>query len=91
MGLRFPTFYGIHCALFAYCGFTCYRFDTLYPNLNPQYCSTVDPDSVKKVTSMINFHKEVLMYIYLACGILALIIAVLSWYFNKYFLPCDFA
>ena len=31
------------------------------------------------------------MYAYLICFVLALLTSVLSWYFNKYYLPSDFA
>ena len=46
---------------------------------------------MKYTKDILDFHGQALLYTYLICFGLALIVSVLSWYFNKYYLPSDFA
>ena len=89
MAIGFPSYYGVHAFIYGLCSLICLNFSSVY-QVTIAYCEDRD-EAVKYTEKILAFHGRELLYTYLICFGLALIVSVLSWYFNKYYLPSDFA
>ena len=87
MAIGYPGYFGTQFCLFTYAFVNCYIFKLSYPNV----CAIRDQTSLDDIEKITVLHRKTMFYMYLSCSILALLIASLSWYFNKYYLPKDFA
>ena len=83
MGLGYPGYYTIQALLFLYNLVIAYVFKLPYPST---------PDcGIENINAVTELNKGGLFYVYLILFLLSFFIASLSYYFNRYFLPNEFA
>ena len=87
MAIGFPGLYGVHALLFCLLAIASFSF-----TLNVPLCDDNGQAQAKtRVDSFVAFNKSTMFYIYLACTLLALLVSAFSWYFNRKYLPNEFA
>ena len=89
MAIGFPSYYGVHTFIYGFSALICLKFSAVYP-VSLSYCADRE-QAVAYLDNLLAFHGRELLYSYLICFVLSLLTSVLSWYFNKYYLPSDFA
>ena len=88
MAIGFPSYYGVHTFIYGCSVLICLNFSAVYP-VSLSYCADRE-QAVQYLDNLLAFHGRELLYSYLTCFVLSLLTSVLSWYFNKYYLPSDF-
>ena len=87
MAIGFPGLYGLHALLFCSLAISSVVF-----TLNVPLCEdTSQEQATTRVNAFVAFNKSTMFYAYLVCMILALLVSIFSWYFNRKYLPNEFA
>ena len=89
MAIGFPSYYGVHAFIYGVCALICSNVTSFYP-VTLTYCAD-QKQAIEYASALVAYHGRELLYCYLTCFVLAFLTSVLSWYFNKYYLPSDFA
>ena len=87
MGIGYPGLYGIHALLFSFLTLSSYS----YTLNSPQCPSSGQAQAAKAIAEFQKFHNTTMFYMYLTCLVFSVLVSSLSWYFNKKYLPNDFA